>query len=266
MMHGGGALTTAAVGARVLGEVEEMSIDEFLASLRTGFPPSSSSSNPHADDPPPTFDLTTATTTPRKKKPKTFPFPPLDDLVARHHRATGSAPLALAGPAALDLVYLVVATLLAPPWKMAVSVVDLDGGRFDVLRLLAEGATDCRREDLEHLYVVRPPPGCAVGECVAAVEEHMLYGEHGSRRREWWGSVVVGGGGRGKVEGESVAVVVGDWGGWMRVERREVGGFGEASVEEALEGRKRREGEVEAAGWVGMSAWGGFWFGGRGGG
>ncbi|KAK0751368.1 hypothetical protein B0T18DRAFT_478336 [Schizothecium vesticola] len=257
----GGTVTTAGVGARVLGEVEETSLDEVYPrfpphGLRIHHPQPQPQPQPQ---PPPILPAL-----PPPPPRTNLPLPPLTDLVARHHRATGSAPLALTGSrGGLDLVYHLVATLVAAPQRMAVSVVDLDG-RFDVLRLLATGSAE--RADLEHVHVVRPPDGAAVGGYVKAVEEYMLYGGHGSRGREWWGSVVVvGGRGRGKGEGDiggSVGVVVGDWNGWMRVERGEMGGLGDVSVEEALEGREGREREVEGTGWVGMSAWGGFWFGG----
>lgn len=234
-------------------------VKQILASLRTGFSSTTTHNNPPSS-PPHHPQL------PRR----IFPFPPLHDLVTRHHRATNLAPLSLTGlRSGLDLVYHLVATLITAPRSMAVSVIDCDG-RFDVLRLLATGILD--RSDLEHVHVVRPPEGTAgeVAGYVQAVEEYMLYGEHGSRGREWWGSVVVLGEGRGRgrkdegMMGESVGVVVGGGSGWMRVERGEVAGFGETSVEEALEGREGREREVEGGGWAGLSAWGGFWFGGDG--
>lgn len=241
---------------------------QILASLRTGFlSPTTHNNHPQSplDTPHPHPPL------PRR----IFPSPPLHDLVTRHHRATNHAPLSLTGlRAGLDLVYHLLATLIAPPRSMAVSVIDFDddGGRFDVLRLLATGVAE--RADLEHVHVVRPPEGGEVAGYVKAVEEYMLYGGHGSRGREWWGSVVVlpGRGGRGRGRGDeagmggSVGVVVGGGSGWMRVERGEVAGLGEVSVEEALEGRGGREREVQGAGWVGVSAWGGVWFGGEGGG
>lgn len=233
---------------------------QILASLRTGF------SSPTTAHHPPQSSLDTHPHHPLPRR--IFPFSPLHDLVTRHHRATNLAPLALTGlRAGLDLVYHLVATLIAAPRCMAVSVVDFDG-RFDVLRLLAAGVAE--RGDLEHVHVVRPPEGGEVGGYVKAVEEYMLYGGHGSRGREWWGSVVVfeearGRGKEGEGMGESVGVVVGGGRGWMRVERGEVAGLGETSVEEALEGREGREREVEGTGWVGVSAWGGFWFGGEGG-
>lgn len=240
-------------------------VKQILASLRTGFSSTTTHNNPPSS-PPHHPQLPQLPQLPRR----IFPSPPLHDLVTRHHRATNLAPLSLTGlRSGLDLVYHLIATLITAPRSMAVSVIDFDG-RFDVLRLLATGIPD--RSDLEHVHVVRPPEGTAgeVAGYVQAVEEYMLYGGHGSRGREWWGSVVVLGEGRGRgrkdegMMGESVGVVVGGGSGWMRVERGEVAGFGETSVEEALEGREGREREVEGAGWAGVSAWGGFWFGGDG--
>lgn len=69
----------------------------------------------------------------------------------------------------------------------------------------------------------------------------MLYGEHKSHAREWLGTIVNGG-----VGGD---INLG-WRGWLRVEREEVGGFGEGvSVEEAWGERERRGEVVDARGW-----------------
>lgn len=138
--------------------------------------------------------------------------------------------------------------------------------------------------DLAHVHVHRPARGSGasaslVGEVVAAAEQHMLYGAHGSGGREWWGTFVVGGSGghhsaggggsapllpRGAVlsssSSSSVDVAAGPRG-WLRVERGEVGGFGiGTSAEEALRDRERRRRAVDAAGWTATSIWGGFTF------
>lgn len=67
-------------------------------------------------------------------KVKSYPIQLLDTLVARHFRATQSAPLALSGRH-LPLIYLLVATLIASPQKQAVVVIDIDA-RFDITRVL----------------------------------------------------------------------------------------------------------------------------------
>ena len=72
---------------------------------------------------------------PASTAPKPFPISPLDALVNRHFRATQSAPLALTGRHR-ELLYLLIASLISPPHEKAVAVVDVEG-RFDPLRLLA---------------------------------------------------------------------------------------------------------------------------------
>ncbi|KAJ9156039.1 hypothetical protein NKR23_g1496 [Pleurostoma richardsiae] len=132
-------MAEAAIGRRILGEIEEASLEEILQSLRTSLNP-------------PTAALSTATVpagrtnadddglavyaqaVPGAGQVKRFPIPALDALVARHFRASQSAPLAVSGRH-LPLVYLLVATLVAAPHSKAVVVVDVDG-RFDVTRVL----------------------------------------------------------------------------------------------------------------------------------
>lgn len=67
-------------------------------------------------------------------KVKSYPIQLLDTLVTRHFRATQSAPLSLSGRH-MPLIYLLVATLIAPPQNQAVVVVDIDA-RFDITRVL----------------------------------------------------------------------------------------------------------------------------------
>ncbi|KAK4168284.1 hypothetical protein QBC43DRAFT_116573 [Cladorrhinum sp. PSN259] len=274
-------LTAAGIGGRVLGEIEEVGLDEILASLRTACSAAA------------TITTTTTTTTSNElvvttthtlhRPPRTvFPILGLDELMQRHFRDTtrsgGTAPpLAISGRYH-ELLYLLVATLISPPWEKTVSIVDFDVA-FDPLRLLftapaqeigaAAAGGKVRREDLEHVYVWRPERGYE-GDVYGEVEKFMLYGNHASREREWWGTVVIGSrstttttsAGKTRSGGypAHVAVTAGR-NGWMRVSRVEVEGFEGKGVEQALRERDSRQAAVEGAGWVGSSAWGEFVFG-----
>ncbi|KAI5860819.1 hypothetical protein GGS23DRAFT_579056 [Durotheca rogersii] len=266
------------VSARVLGEIEETSLEELLDSLRLQLagPSPNPGIRPH------------------------IPIPALASLAGRYHRATQSAPppvLSVSGRY-LPLLYHLVSTLIAEPHGYAIAVVDTEG-RFDVTRLIAShhlpvtavttaaaaaggsgGSGDSTNTstsypalppDLRHVYVYRPPQGQEhVRAAVAAASEWMVYGAHGSRAREWWGTVVIGGGSNapgagasaganasGAVAGAGIASrgdVYADWKGWLRVEREEVPGFPPGiSIEEALRDRERRQRVVDAAGWVASS-------------
>ncbi|KAH6842254.1 hypothetical protein B0I37DRAFT_356358 [Chaetomium sp. MPI-CAGE-AT-0009] len=261
--------TAASVGARVLGEIEETTLDEVLASLR-------SSLLQATDDN--TNDSNAGNIPTSIARPPIFPIDPLNDLVSRHFRATKSAPLALAGRPH-ELLYVLVATLIAPPHEKAVAIVDFEG-RFDPLRLLAtpiEGApaTDSvtlepkpratlQRPDLDHVHVLRAARGnlTHIAGCVGSIEEHMLYGSHRSRGREWWGTIVIGGGlnpsGSASAAASAQVAVTADWKGWLRVDRAEVPAFWDMSAEEALVDREKRQAAVEEAGWLATSPWGGF--------
>ncbi len=224
----------------------------------------------------------------------------------RHFRATQSAPLAVTGRHH-ELLYVLIATLVAQPHGKTVAVVDFEG-RFEGLRLFAtrpfteeeeehgrqvgggadEGDKDGKPEgggrdrdrylsagDLRHVHILRPTRGSPanIAKCVQDMEEYMLYAPHGSRERELWGMFVIGGGlnptgstaavavGSGGGGGGEQVAVTADWQGWLRVDRAGVPGFGSLSVEQALEGRERRQREVEEGGWVASSPWGGFVFG-----
>ncbi|KAK4175144.1 hypothetical protein QBC36DRAFT_190579 [Triangularia setosa] len=287
-----------AAGRRLLGEVEEMALDEVLAALRTGFVTTANTAGNNDNIVNNNANIIVKKEEDGKTRtglspygPKTFPIGALDDLVQRNFRATGSAPLAISGRCH-ELVYVLIATLVAKPWEKAVVVVDFEG-RFDPLRMLAaplagpasslpdnqEEATKkvrVKKGDLEHVHVLQPrkgnweqqPPARFVSACLTTMEEYMLYGAHRSRGREWWGTVIIGGGfnpvgGLPKAVSAQVAVTAGRRG-WLRVERAEVPGFGELSVEQAVKGREKRQQAVEQMGWVGSSPWGGFSFGGEG--
>ncbi|KAK3332702.1 hypothetical protein B0T19DRAFT_439514 [Cercophora scortea] len=285
---------TWSLGARVLGEIDEGSLEEVLTSLRTTYTTIAPDINSQPETAP-THAPAPAPTTTAHLRP--FPNARLDALVNRHFRATESAPLAISGRHH-ELLHALVATLIAPPHAKAVAIIDFDG-RFDVLRLLTtiplnsndDGRDETktspathittrshngndgpastikpsalRRADLDHVHILRPPPTptpTTTTEAVAAVEKYMLYSAHGSRAREWWGTIVIGGDLAAAAAAQGVAVTAG-WKGWLRVDRAEVQTFGSRSVEEALVEREARAVAVEAAGWVGRSAWGVFEFG-----
>ncbi|KAL2134497.1 hypothetical protein VTI74DRAFT_11680 [Chaetomium olivicolor] len=246
----------ASVGSRVLGEIEETTLDEVLASLRASFASVTSD----------TDDNNTGNATTTSTRLKIFPIGPLNDLVHRHFRATQSALLAVTGRHH-ELLYVLVATLIMSPHEKAVAIVDFEG-RFDPLRLLStepvEGRASVQRADLDHVHIIRPGRGSLahIADCVASIENYMLYGSHRSRGREWWGTVVVGGGlnpaGSVSAAASAQVAVTADWKGWLRVDRAEVPTFWDMSAEEALADREKRQEAVDHAGWVATSPWGGF--------
>ncbi|KAI2640046.1 hypothetical protein GGS21DRAFT_487784 [Xylaria nigripes] len=215
------------VGAGLLAEVEEESLEELLRSLRTTNAPSHHTSS--------------------------IPFADLSALTTRYHQATQSAPYPLFSVTGryLPLLYHLISTLIAPPHNFTVVVIDAET-KFDVTHLVRPNTAShpATVNDLHHVYVYRPPRGQDhIKAAIAAAEEFMLYGAHGSRHRQWWGTVVIGGVGGGQVNA--------GWRGWLRVDRENVEGFGIGmSVEEALVERVKRQQTVEAAGWVASSRWG----------
>ncbi|KAK3395220.1 hypothetical protein B0H63DRAFT_385279 [Podospora didyma] len=262
----------ASIGARVLSEIDETSLDEILTSLRTGFATTTLTTANDGNDHPDDVSALLSTTT----RLKAFPIPGLDGLVARHFRATQSAQLAVTGRYR-ELLYVLVATLIAPPHEKAVTVIDFDG-RFDPARILAtavvEASTDNpqqypRSADLDHVHILRPPRGglAHIASCVASAQEYMLYGSHCSRSREWWGTVVIGGGlnpaGTASAAVSAHVAVTADWKGWLRVDRADVSTFWGKSVDEALADRDQRQAAVDDAGWVATSPWGSLRFGRR---
>ncbi|OTA89185.1 hypothetical protein M434DRAFT_398774 [Hypoxylon sp. CO27-5] len=226
------------VGAKLLGEVEEESLEELLNSLQINITGGPSSIRPE------------------------IPIPTLANIAARYHKATQSAPppvLSVSGRY-LPLLYHLVSTLIAEPHNYTVVVVDAES-IFDVTRLILSpdrphqhlsSSYPAQLSDLRHVHVYRPARGQdQIKAAVAAAGEWMLYGAHGSRAREWWGTVVIGGGsGTGGGAGAKGDVNAG-WKGWLRVEREEVPGFpAGVSVEEALRDRDKRQEVVDSAGWV----------------
>ncbi|KAK1781431.1 hypothetical protein QBC45DRAFT_57304 [Copromyces sp. CBS 386.78] len=228
-MQRAAVVVASAVGARMLSEIEEGSLEEILSSLRTNFTTLSSSdfndaANHNHDTPDPDHDVATTTTTSSssqpqkpviapsttttttttktsiKPEPRNFPILFLNELVQRHFHATGSATLSITGRYH-ELLYLLVAALIVPPNCKTVAIVDFEG-RFDTLRLLAtrpfsSGYTDTRPldpSDLDHVHILRPPRSTSVPlyAYLAAIEEYMLYAPHKSRGREWWGTIIIG--------------------------------------------------------------------------
>ncbi|KAK6951465.1 hypothetical protein Daesc_008000 [Daldinia eschscholtzii] len=226
------------VGAQLLGEIEEGSLEELLDSFRVNLTGGSNSIRP------------------------CIPIPALANIATRYHKATQSTPppvLSVSGRY-LQLLYHLISTLIAEPYNYTVVVVDADS-RFDVTRLVNSrfpGSTvssyPAQLSAIRHVYVYRPARGQdQVRAAVAAAGEWMLYGAHGSRAREWWGTVVIGGSGTGggpSVKGDINA----GWKGWVKVEREEIEGFpADFSVEEALRDREKRQKVVDDAGWVASS-------------
>ncbi|KAI8964281.1 hypothetical protein F5Y11DRAFT_101271 [Daldinia sp. FL1419] len=226
------------VGARLLGEIEEGSLEELLDSLRINL--TGGSSNTIRPD---------------------IPIPALANIVARYHRSTQSAPppvLSVSGRY-LSLLYHLISTLIAKPHNYTIVIIDAES-RFDVTRLVSPNSSSstgnksypAQLSDLHHVYVYRPTQGQdQVRAAIKAAGERMLYGAHGSRAREWWGTVVMSGGsgvgGGASVKGDVNA----GWKGWLRVEREEVAGFPAGiGAEEALRDRDKRQEVVEDAGWV----------------
>ncbi|KAI1091210.1 hypothetical protein F5B19DRAFT_281619 [Rostrohypoxylon terebratum] len=242
------------VGAKLLSEIDEGSLEELLDSLHT--------------------NLTNVISGPSTIRPA-IPFPALAGIATRYHKATQSAPppvLSVSGRY-LPLLYHLISTLIAEPYDYTVVVVDAES-RFDVTRLLStphrsdhaaahhpiDSSHPARIPDLRHVHVYRPARGQdQVRAAVAAAGQWMVYGTHESRVREWWGTVVIGGGsGAGGGTGVKGDVNAG-WKGWLRTEREEIPGFpAGVSVEEALRDKGKRQEVVDAAGWVAASRVGGY--------
>ncbi|KAL8388264.1 hypothetical protein RB595_009349 [Gaeumannomyces hyphopodioides] len=124
----------SATGARVLGEIEETTLDELLASLRSAFNGLSGRDAARAAA---EAAIGTGAATRGKQlqqQLKVFPIPALNGLAAKHLRATQAAVVSVSGRQ-LPLIYLLVATLIAAPHGKTVVVVDLES-RFDITRVL----------------------------------------------------------------------------------------------------------------------------------
>ncbi|KAJ4415276.1 hypothetical protein N0V82_007438 [Gnomoniopsis sp. IMI 355080] len=132
-------MSEASTGRRILSDIEETSLDEILTTFRSSLNLTSLNNQPSSTA------ATSATHTsyqpalptrhaPSLSKVKSYPIQLLEILVARHFRATQSAPLSLSGTH-LPLIYKLVATLIAAPQRKAVVVIDIDA-KFDITRIL----------------------------------------------------------------------------------------------------------------------------------
>ncbi|KAI0454291.1 hypothetical protein F5B21DRAFT_239647 [Xylaria acuta] len=222
------------VGAGLLGDVEEGSLEELLDSLRASF-----------------------TNNPTRHRSPHIPVGELSAITTRYQRATQSAPPPLMSVSGrhLPFLYHLISVLISSPHSYTIVIIDTEG-KFDVTRLISNGP-DSRASyypattpaDLAHVHVYRPGRGAErVRAVLETLDEFMLYGDHESRGREWWGTVVVGGTG---------GHVNAGWKGWLRIDREDVAGFQAGiSVEEALRDRERRQAAVDKAGWTAASRWG----------
>ncbi|KUI55480.1 hypothetical protein VP1G_02854 [Cytospora mali] len=293
-------MADTAIGRRMLGEIEETSLDEILKALRANLNSTSVEQGSSSTAAP------GGNAAPSTSKVKSYPIRDLDTLVTQHFRATQSAPLSLSGRH-LPFIYLLVATLVAAPYSKAVIVVDIDA-KFDITRVLQcrphhssssareesakatispsetttaqqhqppaalpghtenqATATQAQRvtlEDLKHIHVYRPARGSPshIRDVLASAEHHMIYSKHASIAREWWGTIVIGGGSPAVLGPRSADVTTG-WKGWLRVDHEEIRGFGVGmSIEEALAERDRRQRDVDEAGWTAKCIWGSFQF------
>ncbi|KAI1810674.1 hypothetical protein GGS20DRAFT_594063 [Poronia punctata] len=231
---------TRYIGGRLLGEVDEESLEELLKSFRSDLLGGWSSNNPHRRSP-------------------HIPLSALSDIIDRYQRATQAAPPPLfsASGRYLPLLYHFVSILVAHPYSYTVVIIDAER-RFDVTRLVSPRAGDssgcpAKASDLQHVHVYRSAHGQRhVKAALEAAHDFMLYGDHESRNRAWWGTVVVGG-----VGGHVNA----GWQGWLRVESEEVIGFGPGiSVDEALKEGREKEKALDSSSWVAFSRWGAYMF------
>ncbi|KAI9167293.1 hypothetical protein HJFPF1_03419 [Paramyrothecium foliicola] len=264
------------VGRRVLGEIEEMSLEEVLESLRAAVHQSTTT----------TTTTSTVTSTNNLLGPNitsTVPLHPsltrrlkltyvsdLDEIAARHTAATYNPAISIAGRS-LPLIYIVIAALVSPPHCRAVLIIDLEGC-FDPTRLT------CAAEDLRHVYVQRAARRSNLEDVRALVTQAvnwMMYGgqtaprigesdpgepgasfhHHASAGRPLWGTIVLGS------SHGAAGDITSSWRGWMRVDRTAVSAFAVgSSAQEAMGRRSARQEVVDAVGWAATSPWGSFAF------
>ncbi|KAJ0107448.1 hypothetical protein J7T55_009413 [Diaporthe amygdali] len=127
-------MAEGAIGRRMLAETEETSLDEILSIFRASLNSTSlNQAGSSAAGIPAATGVHVSAQGPSSSKVKSYPIQDLDRLVAQHFRATQSGPLSLSGRH-LPLIYLLVATLIAPPYNKAVVIIDIDA-RFDITRV-----------------------------------------------------------------------------------------------------------------------------------
>jgi hypothetical protein len=223
--------------------------------------------------------------------PRVFPISVLNVLVVRHYKATHRVPLGIRGRY-FPLLYLLLATLIAPPNNKCVLVVDVEG-KFEVSKILEQTPVSMRplppeqqpknmpREqrrrvgppyhqpvlpsDLAHIYVIRPAderegPLC---RAIRQAKQYMMYGPHRSRDREFWGTVVIGA----DDPGADVDVVCGTMKCWLKVVREPVWTFGAKglnSYKGVLKHRAKRDADRSFTPLTARCVWGRFKFDDRG--
>ncbi|KAM0252946.1 hypothetical protein ACHAP5_000809 [Fusarium lateritium] len=229
----------ASTGSRLLNEVEEISLEEMLRSLRSSLTldsnvlgaPTQTQHQPHIH------------------RTKLTHLSSLDDIAAAHFHTTKSPGISISGRH-LPLLYTLISNLVSPPHLYAVLVIDIEG-RFDATRLT------CLPTHMQHIYIQKPVQTDMdqIRALAAQAEGILLYGDvaRASAGREWWGTIVVGGLGAGDIAT--------GWKGWLRVERENVRGFALGiSAEEAVSQKEQRQDVVDSADWAASSQWGGFVF------
>jgi len=186
------------------------------------------------------------------------------------------------------LLYLLLATLIAPPNNKCVLVVDVDGS-FEASKILEATPVSMKPlpphmqpekmprdqwrkvrppyhrpvlpSDLAHVYVIRPADAREGPLCRAILQakQYMMYGPHRSRDREFWGTVVIGA----DDPGADVDVVCGTMKCRLKVERmyvRSMGGRGVMSYQGGMKLRDQRDAERSFAPLIARCVWGRFRF------
>ncbi len=236
---------------------------------------------------------------PAINKLQSYPIATLNELVARHFRATGSTNLAVHG-SYLPFLYVLISTLILPPHNKAVVVIDMDH-QFDPIGPLGcspvseldgdlvENPTDAasvpslsshssarvRSQNLQHIHLYQPPRDARLADVMAQAERHMLYGSHASKSREWWGTMII----RERLSHADDSTALGStgarsallsrpvihagWKGWLRIGKEPVPAYRpdrQPTLEEHDAELARRNEILEENGWLANSEWGGFIF------
>ncbi|KAL1891412.1 hypothetical protein Sste5346_007675 [Sporothrix stenoceras] len=193
----------ALVGRRILGEIEESSLEDVLQRIRAETVArakanartlaATGDATQHAGT---AYSGAVKASSPVKNSTAAapplrlpiFPIPALQQLVTRHFRSTRAPELVVSGQRPLALVYLLVATLVAAPRRQTVVVVDAEA-RFKVRQMLgvqpmassdeAEAevlASPVTEDDLQHVHVFRVDSRWRVplAELVAAAEQREV--------------------------------------------------------------------------------------------
>ncbi|EPE06947.1 cytochrome c oxidase family protein [Ophiostoma piceae UAMH 11346] len=207
-----GRMSLEDAGRRILGEVEEISLEEVMLRIRghvgdfgdqyEGSNRADMHRSPHqiggfaAQSPVKQYRGATAA----GLRLLSFHVPELQQVVATHFDATRSPELVVGGSRPLALVYFLVATLITTQ-RYAVVIVDTEA-RFEVRRLLGmrpavHGAvpkSSVCEDDLQHVHVFRTDPRwhTSLRELVATAEQRALYGMQRRRDRPLWGTIAVG--------------------------------------------------------------------------